>query len=1006
MYLFRSNTSAAESALRLGFFLVAVWSVSPAFAQGVGTPAPQGGPAIAPGLGVAAVNTYPNEHYYLGLRQYRDGELGNAAMAFDLALGRTRKDPSGRWIDAIPVLAMISECLYAAGDLPGAVENIDSALEIAIRNRGWLAALDWSDLATAPQRSPDPAAGWTAPNVPQLVPVPNRMSISSGQVNLAPVLARGGVLESANMTRIDAVEVMRGLAIALYRRGVIFGEISGEFEVANQTLAATKYPSRMELPVGRALIGAIRGCGKFAAGDGDALASDIGSYAALGNRVHPLSPILQLAGARYLAMQDQPAPALALATRAASGASALGHPEWVGEALMVAAGCVEPGASAAGLQATAAAAATAHQRRGRLAALGSLAAAADAALTAGDVGSATTLLSQLRSALSQRDRVQPRLAAHAEYLTAVSAAAGGGAFGDAAIDEAITRVLAFAQGNVPGLRRGASARRGRGNAAATPRLFQIGFVGADAQGRGMAGRAVEKRIASYLDQPSPGVWRSDPVDALAALSFDPSGLLAGQLLASAKQGKAEETLLHADAVLRQRFLATLPLRGRVQQIRHLVSTEKARLLPTAATWLEKPPAKVAAMLQAVALPRPPVGSAEAVARGNQLESLAAQIALSRGTLPMVTPHPVVDETAAGRLPTGTGLLTLVDLDAAIICTLHAGKESHVWAVPSGRGVANEIIKVLRGIGASGRPAASRLDDSESWKGDAASLRRRLIPNEQLDAFAGIDQLLIVPSGPLWYLPFELLPMGDQNAPLLGDTLSLRYATTPGLALYPSRPAQPELAIGTAAQLFFAVRDRDLNSQLMENVVSAVERHQSLAAGAPVPSGQIGDAIGFFAALGAITPNTSAPLMTSVSLFDKNVQTAPLAAWLRFPGQPAAGIFLPGYRTSAVAGQLGDGRELFMTLTALQVAGVRDVVISRWPVGGESTAILTKEFLQELPFAGVEPAWRRAVQTLRRSSLNPDSEPLLGNKDQKRDELTGDHPLFWAGYLIASPLEPK
>jgi CHAT domain-containing protein len=72
------------------------------------------------------------------------------------------------------------------------------------------------------------------------------------------------------------------------------------------------------------------------------------------------------------------------------------------------------------------------------------------------------------------------------------------------------------------------------------------------------------------------------------------------------------------------------------------------------------------------------------------------------------------------------------------------------------------------------------------------------------------------------------------------------------------------------------------------------------------------------------------------------------------------------------------------------------------VGGESTAVVSKEFLQELPFEGIEPAWRRAVQALRRSPLNPETEPLLGVKDQKLQELTGDHPLFWAGYLIVSP----
>jgi len=128
--------------------------------------------------------------------------------------------------------------------------------------------------------------------------------------------------------------------------------------------------------------------------------------------------------------------------------------------------------------------------------------------------------------------------------------------------------------------------------------------------------------------------------------------------------------------------------------------------------------------------------------------------------------------------------------------------------------------------------------------------------------------------------------------------------------------------------------------------------------------------------------------------------------MRFPSRVPLNVFLPGYRTTAVDTVFGDGRELFLTLTAMHCAGVRNIMISRWPVGGESTSILMKEFLQELPFDGPQASWRRAVQTLRQAPLQPAGEPLLGAKDQQREELTGEHPLFWSGYLIVAPAAPK
>lgn len=963
----------------------------------------QPGPIVAPGLGVAAVNSYPNEQYYLALQLYRDGDLLNASVAFDQAMSRTRKDPNGRWLDAIPVHAMMAECLYQAGDLAGAVDNIDAALALAIRHRGWLRSLTWADLASATMRTPDMAAAWAAPNVPAIYPLPNRISIATGDVDLTAQLRRGGVIESARLTRIDAVEIMRGLATALYRRRVILGDLSGEFEIASQTLEALRYPPDLP-PIGRALIGSVRGCGKFAAGDKDALASDVGQSAVLPAGVHPLTPVLLLAAARQMAVTDNYAAAIPLAMRAATAASALGQPEWVGEAMAVAAGCVD-GNSARQVQAAATSAAAAHLRRGSLASVGALAAGCDAALTAGDLPGATALLEQLSMILSQRGVGQPRWSAYGEYLTAAVAAGGGGSIGDETkrIDEAVSRLLAFASGDTAGLRRGGGAgRRGRGAAPATPRLYQLALVGAEARGRGVGGRAVDQRLMDYVADPPARVWRNDPVDAIAYLAFDRGRLIGDQIASAVKRGAPVDVWIHCDALLRNRFLSSLPLGGRVHQARRLASTDASLLPAEANTWLAKPPAQMAAMRTVLRAPAPAAGTPESFALGKTLESLATQVALSRQTMPTVAPRPLGDSQDLGNLPGGTALLTFVNVGGALIGTLAIGNDVKVWNVNAARQVPADVSKVLKGIGASGRPGSSRLDGQESWKSEAASLRGKLIPGEHLPALESVEHLVVVPDGPLWYLPFELLPLGDENAPLMGDKLAVRYAATPGLAIYPIAKPDADRPIGTVSQLFFAPRDGAENDRLIGQVVESIKQHEALPGSPAIASNLLGQRVGFLAVFGAVTPELGAPLGTLVSGYDKNPATAPLAAWMRFPSYTPTGIFLPGFRTAAGGAQLGDGRELFMTLIGLQLAGVRDIVISRWPVGGESTAVVSKEFLQELPFEGIEPAWRRAVQALRRSPLNPETEPLLGVKDQKLQELTGDHPLFWAGYLIVSP----
>jgi len=982
--------------------LLVVWLLCMGFAPSISLA--QNAPVI-PGIDVAPVNTYPNDQYFFALQAYRDGDLVNAAIAFEQALGRTRKDSNGRWIDAIPVYAMLGECLYQAGDLPGAIENFDVALTLTARHRGWLSALTWNDLMSAPQRQPDMAATWAAPNVPAVYPLPNRLSISTGNLDLLTQARRGGAVESARLTRIDAVEVMRGIAIALYRRKVIFGEISGEFEIANQTLETIRYPRDLNIPIARALIGSMRACGKFAAGDVEGLASDIGEAAVLPAGVHPLTPIILLAGARQAAMSENYANAVPLAIRAAAAASALGQAEWVGEALSVAAGCAD-GNSARQVQMSATAAATAHQRRGQLATIGSLAAACDAAITVGDVTAATRLLEQLRAGLGQRDIQQPRWAAYGEYLTALVTAAGGGSIGGDTplIEDSINRLLAFASGNSAGIRRNAAPRRGS-VAAATPRLYQLAMVNADNRGRGAIGRDMEQRLASYVAEPAAGVWRNDPVDAIAYLSFDRSGLIADQIKAAIKRNVPIDVLVNCDALLRNRFSRSLPLGGRVQQVRAIASTDKSLLAQTALDLLAKPPAQLQGMVAILAAPVPAAGSAELLQRGRGLESLATQIALSRRPLPAAAPRPLTDSKDLEKLPPGHAMLTYTDIGGALIATLTVGNETKMWNIPTARQLPGDISKLIKGIGAGGRPATTKLDDGEAWKTDAAAIRRKLFPNEYLDAIDTIEHLVIVPDAQLWYLPFELLPVGDEHSTLMGDKISIRYAPTPGLAIHPAAFSRSDQPIGTIAQLFFSPRDGGLNTSLVNRIVEAIEQHQPLPGEPAVPSNQIGQLAGFLSVWGAITPDSAKPLMTNVSGYDKDPSSATLAAWMRLPSRVPSGMFLPGYRTAAGAAQLGDGRELFMTLTALHVAGVRDIVISRWPVGGESTAVLSKEFLQELPFAGIESAWRRAIQTLRRTTLAPEAEPLLGAKEQKRDELTGGQPLFWSGYMLVSPHSP-
>lgn len=964
---------------------------------------------IAPNLGSLSQNNYPNQHYFVALEIYREGDLANAADAFDSALGQCRKDINGRWIDAIPVHAMLGECFYQAGDLPSAVEQIDAALALAIRNRGWLSALDWQDFLVAAVRPPDPAASWAAPDIPGLIPLADRLKLASGALDATPVLQRGGVYESASLTSIDAVEIMRGLAIASYRRRVIFGALSEQAEIVDQVLEATRYPAQLQLPIPRAVIGAMRGCERFAGGEDDETLKDAGQSAVVGGAVHPLSPIVLMAAARAVAKGDKYVDAVPLALQAAAAASALRQPEWVGEAMMIAAGCVNQ-SNAAPLLNKASAAAAAHLRRGRIASPGALLAAAEAALMVGDVNAAQVALSQVTSLLQRRDTTQPRLAAHGEYLTALAAAHAGASFGlnePSAIDTALSRMLTFTSGGGPSLTRaGAAKRRAGATTPATPSLFQLGLVTAGARARGVGGKVVDEKINRYAGEPSADVWRADPVDAIAYQVFDRSQSIAAQIVSAVKRDAATDLIVLVDALHRQRFLTTQSLGGRVLQARRLAATDKTLLTERAAAAILKPPPAMVQMISLLSTPAPLPGTSELVQRGQRLESLAASLALQRGEIPAAAPPIIAGSSDLEKLPAGYGLLAYVDIGGTLVATLASQGKIKVWTVASPKAIGSDVLNLLREIGVISNRAASRLEGGDKWKQPAASLRRRLIPDEFLGDLEPLTNLIVVPDGWLWYLPMELLPLGDENTPMLGDKLSVRYAPTPGLAIHPVAFPQFERPIGLVTQLFFAPRDGEANAHAIKQISESLKASTTLPGNPPVPGSLLGESIGPLAVLGVVNSNPNAPFAFSPTIYDATDPAASLGAWMRFPSRVPTTVYLPGYRsTVATSTTLGDGRELFLTLTAMHCAGVRDIVISRWPVGGESTAVLTKEFLQELPFDGVQSAWRRAVQALRQTPLRPAGEPLLNAKDQERVELTGEPPLFWAGYIVDTPPTP-
>ncbi len=941
---------------------------------------------ILPFGGVEPTGQYPTREFYAGMEAYRAGDLKSAFDLFEASVRNSRRNVQGRYVEAIPGLAMLGECYWLMGDVPSCRQNADQIIQILNRHR-FLRGVNWNNAIQQGAAVSKRAFLWPDAAAVRVAPFRDKLPVASGQRITADIIKQGGAIENLNVRNLDVAEIMRGIAISSYRRRILLGPLTETDPGANLLLDSIKYPAEPPLPIGKTMIGAARSVGYFGKLDDQRIISDAPNVGFYGGTAHPLSAITMLAATNALLGSKKPETAIPAALTTVHVAAALGQPEFIGEAFQLAAGAANA-QQAASLAESSSLIAGALIRESRLATLHCLIAGADAAVTAGNLEMATQMLTNAGALSNRRDVTLPRLIAYASYVRSRIAAASGAAISSSqttALDKALVPMLTFALNNRPR----------RQPLVSMPRVYQFNLI-QQAINKSRSENTITKLLEAYCKDPPVEVWRRDPLDGLAAVMIDRSLAHATRVNIAASSGYGEKLLQAIDSMLASRFHRQLPLGGRVAQVRAIARADEKDLPPAIADMRNQPGHPISEVRKAVAAPGKPT-----LTNMNSAEAKACTAALSRIHLPQVTLPTLQEKAPAAKLPPKTGLLTFTSVGNRVYATLSAKNKVVMWTVNGSNRIPSELGKVLRGIGV-GKTRGERLPVDESWKQHAVTLRRHLIPEDTTITPEKFDELIIVPDGPLWYLPFELLPVLEADSPLLGDQIKIRYVATPGLALQPVSATPENNIIGIATGKFFAPRDTDLNQKIADSIVDALTDPLRLPDAENTPTAFLGREIGHLAIAAPQTPNINNLLLSPMAPYEQRSPLGNLAAWLRFPAKVPASVILAGFRTPVGMGRMGDGSEIFGTLVTLNIAGVRNVLLSRWAVGGNSTAILLKEFLQELPFIGMEEAWQRAKQVLLSTDLDPSGEPLLTQAEHEREGLTGKQPLFWSGYLLSSP----
>jgi len=254
----------------------------------------------------------------------------------------------------------------------------------------------------------------------------------------------------------------------------------------------------------------------------------------------------------------------------------------------------------------------------------------------------------------------------------------------------------------------------------------------------------------------------------------------------------------------------------------------------------------------------------------------------------------------------------------------------------------------------------------------ARLYDRLLGDLPLDSYRS---LVIVPQGPLHYLPFHALFDGERY---LVERLAVSYA--PSAAVYgacvsrrPRRSGALVLAHSDGGRLPFTLHE----AEAVAGVLGVLVYTEAAAVRGLLHGTADKAAVVHIAAHGWFRPD--APLFSSIELADGPLTTADVFNLdLR-----AALVTLSACETGRAV--LGGGDELVGMARAFLYAGAAGLLVSQWRVDDGSTAGLMERFYRELTRGSGKAEALRAAQMEHIASA--------GSGDDR------SHPFFWAGFQI-------
>jgi CHAT domain-containing protein len=962
---------------------------------------------------VARGPSLPSQGFDLGLQSLANGQYSQALGIYEREVRSAHRVGQTRFIDSICYYAMVGECEYRRGNLLVALNNFDAALNIYRQYPDWMLRCSFQDVAQVQAATRVVLPPWGKSNRgsrPGVYTQSLRLQVGD-LAGMQNAVQRGGALVAPRIFAADPYKIVYATCLAMKRRRDILGPLVAADPLTDELTATTARRLGPPNHWAEVWIDVMQGIAYSVAGGAKTQQADAflkRSLMAMGQFDHPLTA-MALLELGQIAMQSNDFKTAAGYFEEATYAAAQYDDALVLEEAFqqchlayLLSGETKTIANALGQ-----AIPWAKKYRELNASLILL--SAESALVAGELPIATGLLAEAQKSLnSQRDLLITDVGGRFHYLSAIAAYQRGAI---EAGDKSLRLALEW-------MRKGGSKW-----------LFQID-QGDKLCVANPGGRYGPRTAIGLYDQllrdPGQYDWGVRPRESLAVLTT-PHPLPFEHWLETTLGpgiGNAEAGLDVADLARRHRFFSTLDFGGRTLALRwvleapdeslsNAVRLQRQELLVRYPKYAEA--ANKVKQLRAQITAKGMSVDAEAAqhhetsqklnelkAAGELQEALLREIALRREPADMVFPPIRKMKELQKTLPPGQAMLAFFTTTRGTYAWLYKSDDFHLWKIEKPELLKNKVIAVLRAVGnydGTRELTEQQLADG-AWK-DAGRDLIDVIFSSKAKLNDQLQELVIIPDDLLWYVPFELLPIGSENQPLIARA-KVRYAPTVGLS-QPDRQGRkltPEY--GVALGKMHPNQAEDTQASALADIQRVASGAVALRNGWTAPSPLLGASLDGLIVLDDIPAAKDGYDWTPLPI-DRAKNSGGLSAWLSLPWKQIDQYILPGFHSAAEnslnakSAPAVPGSDLFLATTGLMATGARTILISRWRVGGQSAVDLVREFVQELPTLPADQAWQRAVQLLCDSPLDPLREPRI-RRTQSAD-LKGDHPFFWAGYML-------